>query len=317
MGLCGLWRAADLFGRRVARLADQESAAMSARPTQGRELAVSFAIYGLSTGLGLLAFLYPFLLPSLARGSSIGLAHTDDAPLVLSLLVGLCFLVLLLEIQGEGVSAKFVALLGILVSMNAVLRFVEVAIPGPGGFSPIFFLIVLTGYVYGGRFGFLMGALTLLVSALITGGLGPWLPYQMFTAGWMGLSAPLCRPLVSWMEGQDRRLELIVLALFAGLWGLLYGVIMNVWFWPFAIGPTEQYWQPGIGLGETLGRYAAFYLATSLVWDVVRALSNGLLMLAFGAPTLRALRRFKRRFAFTYHPEASACSTEPGLSPTR
>ena len=41
---------------------------------------------------------------------------------------------------------------------------------------------------------FLLGVLTLLVSAILTGGVGPWLPYQMFTAGWVGLSAPLCRP---------------------------------------------------------------------------------------------------------------------------
>ena len=49
--------------------------------------------------------------------------------------------------------------------------------------------LILGGYVFGARFGFLFGAFALLVSALITGGVGPWLPYQMFAAGWMGLSA--------------------------------------------------------------------------------------------------------------------------------
>jgi len=111
--------------------------------------------------------------------------------------------------------------------------------------------------------------------------------------------------------------EVVVLAIFAGLWGLIYGAIMNVWFWPFAVGPAEQYWQPGITVGDTLRRYAAFYLATSLVWDVVRALSNGLLTLAFGAPTLRALRRFKRRFAFAYQPGNPTLPEKQGVSPTR
>jgi energy-coupling factor transport system substrate-specific component len=284
--------------------------------TRGRIL--SAAIYGLSTGIGVIAFVYPFVAPSLAS-AAIGQAHSNDAPLMLTALVGLCFIVLLLEVQGQAVNAKFVALLGILVSMNAALRFLDRAIPGPGGFSPIFFLIVLTGYVYGGRFGFLMGTLTLLVSALITGGVGPWLPYQMFAAGWIGMSAPLCRLLVRLglalpglrsqaqnAEPNMHRLEVIVLAAFAGLWGLAYGGILNISFWPFAVGATDQYWEPGISLGETLRRYGAFYLATSLAWDIVRAAGNVLFTLVLGASTLRVLRRFRQRFAFSYQPGSDA-----------
>jgi energy-coupling factor transport system substrate-specific component len=273
------------------------------------------ALYGLSMAIGIVAFTYPFLVP-IAQSPVTGQSHARDAPLLLTVLVGLCFMVLLLEVQGQAVNAKFVALLGILVSINAVLRFVEVAIPVPGGFSPIFPLIVLTGYVFGGRFGFLMGALTLLVSALITGTVGPWLPYQMFTAGWMGMSVPLCRPLVRLgstilrtrpRPAQQRRseaqiVELVVLSAFAGLWGLAYGAIVNVWFWPFAVGPADQHWTRGAGVAETLRHYAAFYLATSLAWDAIRAVGNVLLLLAFGAPALGALRRFQRRFAFSHRP---------------
>ena len=267
-----------------------------------RDRILSIAIYGLSTGIGMIAFLYPFLTLSASgetHGGMMGQAHTGDAPLMLSVLVGLCFVVLLLEVQGQAVNAKFVALLGILVSINSALRFMEVAVPGPGGISPIFFLIALTGYVYGGRLGFLMGALTLLVSALITGTIGPWLPYQMFTAGWMGMSAPFCRSLVRLLHGEGRWIELAVLAVFGALWGLVYGAIMNVWFWPFAVGPSEQYWEPGTGLVETLRRYAAFYMTTSFIWDAMRAAGNVLLTLAFGSATLHTLRRFQRRFVFT------------------
>jgi energy-coupling factor transport system substrate-specific component len=262
---------------------------------------LSISILSLTTIIGITAFIYPFLVPSL-RDASLGQAHVNDAPLLTVTLVGLCFIVLLLEVQGQTVNAKFVALLGVLVSMNALLRFLDVAIPGPGGLSPIFFLIILTGYVFGGRFGFLMGALTLLVSTLITGAVGPWLPYQMFTAGWVGLSAPLCRPLVRAIGGTGKRLESLVLATFAGFWGVLFGIVMNVWFWPFAVGPADQYWEPGIGLAETITRYAVFYATTSLVWDVLRAVGNVVLMLAFGATALQALRRFHRRFAFDYVP---------------
>lgn len=276
-----------------------------------RQRILSILIYGLSTSIGVTAFIYPFLVPSL-REANLGPAHVNDTPLLITALVGLCLIVLLLEVQDQAVNTKLVALLGILVSMNALLRFLDVAIPGPGGLSPVFFLIVLTGYVFGGRFGFLMGALTLLVSTLITGAMGPWLPFQMFTAGWVGMSAPLCRPLVRVLHGQGRRRELLVLAAFAGLWGFLFGFLMNVWFWPFAIGPADQYWEPGISLLETARRYSAFYLATSMVWDVLRAVGNLLLILVLGGPALRALRRFYHRFAFRYQPQTDP----PGLPRT-
>ena len=266
-----------------------------------RERMASLAIYGLSTALGVVAFLYPFFAPA-AQDAAMGQAHGGDAPLLLTVLVVVCIGAVLVEAQGQAGSAKMVALLGILVSINALLRFVEVAIPGPGGFSPIFFLIVTAGYVFGGRFGFLMGALTLLVSALVSAGMGPWLPYQMFTAGWIGMSAPLCRPLVRWIDGSGRWREVLVLALFSGIWGLIFGAVMNVWFWPYAVGPVEQHWQVGATWLDGLTRYAAFYLATSLLWDVLRLVGNAMLMLAFGLPTLRALRRFHLRFTFSYRP---------------
>jgi energy-coupling factor transport system substrate-specific component len=275
--------------------------------------ALSTAIYALTTAIGLVAFLYPFLLPSL-RSNGIGLAHSGDAPLLLTALVGLAFVVLLLEVQGQAVNAKFIALLGVLVAMNSVLRFLEIAVPGPGGVSPIFFLIILAGYVYGGRFGFLMGALTLLVSGLITGSLGPWLPYQMLTAGWVGMSAPLARPLARRLAPRRPYAEVVVLALLAAVWGFLFGAIMNIWFWPFASGAAGQAWQPGMGVGTTLARYGTFYLATSALWDGMRAAGNVVLVLAFGAPTVRALERFRRRFAFVFRPSAPDTEAERGTA---
>lgn len=266
---------------------------------------LSGAIFGLATLMGLVAFFYPFWVPALQQGGRMTLAHSQDAPYVLALLTGICFVVLLLEVQGAGMSAKTVALLGVLISINSLLRFVDLAVPGPGGFSPIFLLIVLVGYVYGPRLGFLMGALTLLVSSIITGAMGPWLPYQMFTAGWIGMSAVLCRPLVRLLRVRERRGEIVILALFAGLWGLLYGVVMNIWFWPFVVGTPEQFWEPGIGWWQTVQRYSVFYVVTSLWWDLLRLAGNVVLTLVLGAPVVRVLQRFHRRFTFVYVPASN------------
>jgi energy-coupling factor transport system substrate-specific component len=254
-------------------------------------------VYGLASLIGVTAFLYPFLVP--ASDSAVGLAHATDSPLLLGLLGGLSLAALMLEAQGEATSdAKRTALLGMLVGLNAVLGFLETALPGPGGFSPIFFLIILGGYVYGARFGFLLGSLTLFVSALVTGGVGPWLPYRMLAAGWVGLASPLVRYVNKVLGANDGKWEIVTLAIYGGGWGLLFGALMNLWFWPFASGPAAQHWQTGIGIGDAVGRFLAFYLATSLIWDLARAVGTVGMILLFGVPTLRTLRRFARRFAF-------------------
>ena len=278
----------------------------------------SAAIYLLSGALGLVAFIYPFFVPAVAPDRA--WAHGQDAPLLTAALVGFSVLALMVELQGRSLSAKTVAMLGVLVAVTSVLRFLETAFPMPGGFSPIFAPIMIAGYVFGGRFGFLMGTFTLLASALITGGVGPWLPYQMYTAGWAGLTAGWLRTLASAVRrprsgrvsrpgvgaghlsedcGQARtRWSILTLCIFGFIWGLLYGAIVNVYFWPFAGGPAEQTWAPGIGLGETLARYAAFYVVTSLAWDLARAVGNVALILLLGAPMVKALERFRRRFNF-------------------
>ncbi|MCI0577776.1 MAG: ECF transporter S component [Chloroflexi bacterium] len=257
---------------------------------------LTVAIYGLSALIGLVAFAYPFFLPQLAQVSAATADESGfrlaDAPLLTAVLLALCLVVLLLEVQGQAINAKIVAALGLLSASTAVLRLLEAAIPGPGGFSLMFAPIILAGYVFGARFGFLMGTMALLVSALITGGVGPWLPYQMFTAGWVGLTA-------GWLPHlPPGRPALAMLAAFGFGWGLLFGAIMNLFFWPFVIGDSATSWRPGAGLGEALARYGAFYLATSLWWDLARSAGNVVLLLALGEPVIRALARFRYRFQY-------------------
>lgn len=253
---------------------------------------LSAAVLGAICLLGLAAFLYPFFLSGRLPGGD-NTAHAEAAPLIFAVLGPALLALLLAELSGGRLSARSIAVLGVLTALVAALRLPA----GPGDAPTFFFLIILAGYVYGAGFGFLLGALGLFVSALITGGVGPWMPFQMLVSGWMGLCAGLLAPL-------GRRLrpgawpELLLLAAYGYLWGLLFGALMNLWFWPFS-PPGELSWSPGMGLGETLRRYGAFYLLTSFAWDSLRAVGNAALLLALGRPVLKELRRFKARFEFT------------------
>ncbi|HIC89310.1 MAG TPA: ECF transporter S component [Anaerolineae bacterium] len=270
---------------------------------------LNIAILIIATAIGLVAFLSPFLTGSPGDASTAGgfapIAHVGDAPLLLVVLVVICLGTVLANMMAGSMDAKVVAILGVLVAVSAVLRF----LPGPGGFSGIFFLPILAGYVYGASFGFLLGSLSLLVSALLGGGVGPWLPYQMFAAGWMGLLAAALPDL-----RRHRWLEVVSLTVWSFALGLLFGAIMNLWFWPFVFRPAsaEMYWQPGQGIGEAARRYLAFYLVTSLSWDLWRAAGNALLMALLARPVLQALRRFQERFRFEWVPVPE--ESEPGIT---
>lgn len=249
--------------------------------------------------VGVASFLYPFFLPLLAGTQSEPVRAGIETPLLFTAIGGLCLLVILLELQGTATgidhgASKMVALLGVLVATDATLRLVPTLL----GASPIFLLIILAGFSFGANFGFLMGALTLLVSALITGGLGPWLPYQMLGAGWIGMTA-------GWLPHSEKtggKRTIIILAAFGGLWGLLYGAVLNLAEWPFAAPglreSTGLYWVPGMSLTETISTYGRFYLSTSLIYDSFRAVANVVLVIALARPILRLFERYRTRFTW-------------------
>jgi energy-coupling factor transport system substrate-specific component len=152
----------------------------------------------------------------------------------------------------------------------------------------------VAGRVLGPGVGFVGGALALLTGALLTGGVGPWLPFQMICAGAIGLGAGL-------LPGRPgARSERWVLAGYALTSGVIFGVFMNLWFWPFlgANAPTGMGFVPGASVTENVGHYAVFYLATSLAWDVPRGVLNAVLVTVAGPALLRVFRRAARRAAF-------------------
>jgi len=236
--------------------------------------------------VGAVSFLWPLFIPAHA---SLNQAHAGDAPWIVAALLPLLLVAVLGEFSSGGLDAKGVAMLGVLGACGAALRLPS---GGAAGFEPVFFLLFPAGYVLGRHFGFLLGTLTLFASALVTGGVGPWLPFQMMAAGWMGYGAG-CLPHL-----RGRR-ELGLLAVYAAFACLVFGALMDLWFWPFGTGTASTLsFQPGASVAHNLIRFLLFHASTALGFDLPRAVLNAALVLVAGRPVLAALRRASHRAAF-------------------
>ncbi|MFX4294875.1 ECF transporter S component [Streptomyces bohaiensis] len=247
----------------------------------------SWAAVGLLTAVGVVAFGWPLLAHELS-----GLAHSGDAPWLFALLLPLLLAVVVAGVAEGGLDAKTVAMLGVLAAAGAALRPLGA---GTAGLEPMFFLMVLAGRALGPGFGFVLGAVTIFASALLTGGVGPWMPFQMLAMAWVAMGAGLLPD-----RGRLRgRAELLLVAAYGAVAALGYGLVMNLQGWPYLAGTgTGISFVPGDPPLENLRRFAAYATATSLGWDVTRAALTAVLVLTVGGLVLRALRRATRRAAF-------------------
>ena len=203
-----------------------------------------------------------------------------------------CLLALLaVETMSRRIDTRGLAILAAIAAVDSALRLALVS--GIGGFTPIFLLVLCAGYAMGAEFGFLCGATVMLVSALVTAGVGPWLPYEMFAVGWVGAAAGLAGARRAGRSPQRR--DVVVLAVVGVVAGFVYGAVMDIWDWTFFSGAADFGYVPGLGAAATAARFGHFYLATSLAYDALRAAGNAVLVVLLGAPVLGALVRLRRR----------------------
>lgn len=262
--------------------------------------------------LGMGLFLWPF--------SGLGLPTSTPA---LAIGLGSALGLLVFEVGTRRMNTRSFALLAALSAADAALR--SALVTGIAGFSPIFLLVLCGGYALGPSFGFLVGAGSLLTSALVTGGLGPWVPYQLFAVGWVGMLAGVAG---SWhRSGRPGRLDVGLLAAVGVVTGFGFGVVMDVWNWTFYLGSGQLGWTPHLAPLSAVGRFARYYLLTSLGYDSFRAVGNAVMVMLLGLPILVGLQRVDRRLhlhwppsgvgagsAHTPHDEAARDLVVPGLA---
>ncbi len=198
----------------------------------------------------------------------------DNWGLTAAIIVALAIMAFFFEFESKAIGSKEIALVAMLGTVSAVLRVPFAAIPSV---QPCTYLIICAGYVFGPLTGFMVGAVTALVSNFFLGQ-GPWTLYQMLAWGLAGLSAGYLRQI------KTHPAWLIAFGVF---WGYLYGWITNFWMWSAFIYPLslKTFW---------ITQMNAFW------FDTFHAIGNAIFLGLFGMKTIAILERFRKRFNWQY-----------------
>ena len=233
---------------------------------------------------GLAPFAWPFF--------GVGLPADTPAWALMLACVAALFVV---EVGTRQLDTRAIALLAAVAAIDAALR--VAVIVGVGGFNPIFFLVLCSGFVFGPSFGFMAGALSILVSVLLGAGAGPWVPYQVCAVGWVGAVAGVAG---RWRATPSpSAADIGILGVVGVVMGYVFGALMDVTDWvPVFRGNPTLGWAPGMAPATALVHFARFYLLTSLGYDTFRAAGNAFMVVALGAPVVAALNRFRVRLTF-------------------
>lgn len=275
----------------MSRSVESRSArAESARTADSVAVPVSLrsaAVLSVASIGGLIMLMWPLLL-EVEPGT-----ERVDPPFLFLVLMPMVVAVVLAELSENGLDSRALAILGVLTAAIAVLRGVSA---GTGGIELVFFLLILGGRVYGAGFGFVLGCTSLFASALLTAGVGPWLPFQMICAAWVGMGAGL---LPRRLRGKA---EIAVLVVYGILAAYLYGLLMNLSGWPFLLGVAVEghegglSYVPGAPILENLKTFLLYTLLTSTgSFDTGRAITNSVAIVLLGPAVLTTLRRASRK----------------------
>ncbi len=207
----------------------------------------------------------------------LGLVLLDNKQYYITALAVLleCMLPFFLVFEGRRPKARELVIISVLCALGIAGRAAFFMFPQ---FKPVLAVVIIAGAAFGGETGFLVGAVTMLVSNIMFSQ-GPWTPWQMFASGIIGfLAGVLCG------KGLLRRTRLS-LSVFGAVCALvIYGGIMNP--------VTALIWgAESLNFNIILG-----YYLTGLPLDCVHAAATAIFLWFLAEPMLEKLERVKVKY---------------------
>ncbi len=200
-----------------------------------------------------------------------------------------------LVFEGRRPQARELVVIAVLCAIAVAGRAAFFMLPQ---FKPVMAVVIVAGVAFGGETGFLVGAVTMLVSNMFFSQ-GPWTPWQMFAMGLIGFLAG-----VLFRKGLLRRGRL-PLAVFGALTAILvYGGLMNPsYVLMYQDRPT---WQ----------MFLAAYIQ-GFPFDLVQAAATAFFLWAISRPMLEKLDRIKVKYGLVEGPRTDGAVKAHSSEPTR
>lgn len=206
----------------------------------------------------------------------VGLFYLDNKKYYfISLLILLeCMAPFFLLFEGRKPQARELVVIAVLCAVAVAGRAALFMLPQC---KPVMALTILAGVAFGGEAGFLVGAMTMLLSNLLFAQ-GPWTPYQMFAMGIIGFLAGLL-----FRRGLLRRSR-VSLAVFGALAAIVvYGGIMNP--------VSALLWSQALN-----GAVLLTYYLSGFPMDLIQAIATFLFLWFAAEPMLEKLERIKVKY---------------------
>ncbi|MGN0115238.1 MAG: ATP-binding cassette domain-containing protein [Acutalibacteraceae bacterium] len=170
--------------------------------------------------------------------------------------------------------AREIALLGVLTAAAVAARAAFYFLPQ---IKPVAAIVIITGFALGAGEGFLVGAMSMLLSNIFFGQ-GPWTPWQMLAMGLVGFAAGL----VGKLKISRNPTAAAIFGFVATL--VIYGGVVNPSTAILAHQPLK------------ISVFALYYLQ-GLPMDIIHAASTFAFLLLFVSPFMKILSRIKLKFA--------------------
>ena len=215
-----------------------------------------------------------------------GIFYFDSSSysLIAFLVLTECMLPFFIVFEGRKPMARELVTIAVICSIGVAGRCLFFMLPQ---FKPVLALTIIAGVAFGGEVGFLVGAVTMLVSNIMFSQ-GPWTPWQMFAMGIIGFLAGILFK-KGWLR--RTRISLAVFGAFSAV--VIYGGIMN---------PASAFMFSTESLNLKL--ITAYYIS-GFPMDLIHAFGTVIFIMLAAEPMLEKMERIKIKYGLIeYHRES-------------